>query len=99
MRNNNPDIIIHSLVKRNENRRLQQHMKFDVAEKMRIEQQRLQDLKEKHDRQKIKEAKGHFVTIERGNFKCRILVKEDEDEAEVIKRFIEKMEKQGRKLV
>jgi len=99
MRNKNPDIIIHHLVKKAENRKRLHGNKYDAAEEMRIEQEKIKDLQDKHDKQAFKESCGRFVLIQRGCFKCRILVKEDEDEAEAIERFIEKMEKQGRNLV
>jgi hypothetical protein len=93
MRNNNPDIIIHSLVDRKLNKEDSSNPKYDYMEEISIDNNRRDKLAKVRRKQAELEQTGNWVSVTHTSGKYLVLVCFGEDEASRINHFIEKLDK------
>lgn len=93
MRNDNPDIIIHSLVEKSANKSEFSNSKYDYFEEKKLEEQRRERLHHLRKDQEKKEMDGVWITVEYKDKKYTILIEKGADIQKKAEEFVNKLKR------
>lgn len=99
MRNQNKDIIIHSLVEKKQNKTESKTPKYDYCEEMSISEKRLESLRVLREIQAKKEKSGKWISVIHETGKYQMFVPKGHNIEKSKQNFIKKLEQRAKNSV